>query len=156
MAIKALSASKVVSGCYGSRGGINIMRTRHNIDVMRNIAYLVPFEEGKPLKMLIFRFENGKYFYVANPQNYVRRFLGGIVKRARDACRRLVCWCCYYSESLRPELAWVASVSPVYASEPFSGSSETIVLYEIFSVRLPFLEGLIMFPVLLIYTFTLI
>jgi hypothetical protein len=129
------------------------MRTRHNFDVIRNIAYLVPSEEGKPLKMLIFRFENGKYFYVVNPQNYVQRFLEGVVKRARDACRRMICRCYYYAESLLSELVRVASVSPVCAPEPFSGNSETIVLYENFSVRLPFLEGLTMFPLLLIYTF---
>jgi hypothetical protein len=78
------------------------MRTRHNVDVISNIAYLVPSEEGKPLKVLIFRFENGKYFYVANPLNYVKRFLGGIVRRACDACMRMICRCCCYSESLRP------------------------------------------------------
>jgi hypothetical protein len=54
------------------------MRTRHIINVIRNIAYLVTFEEGKPLRMLIFRFQNGKYFYIANPQNYVQHFLGGL------------------------------------------------------------------------------
>ena len=89
------------------------MRTRHDVNVIRNIAYLVPFEEGEPLKMLIFRFQYGKYFYIANPQNYVQQFLGGLVKRACDACRVMVCQCCYHSESLRPELVRVASVSPV-------------------------------------------
>ena len=89
------------------------MRTRHNVNVIRNIAYLVPFEEGKPLKMLIFRFQIGKYFYIANAQNYVQRFLGGLVERARDFCRFMVCRCWYHSESLRPELARVASFSPV-------------------------------------------
>ena len=89
------------------------MRMGLSVNVIRSIAYLVPFEEGKPLKMLFFRFQNGNYFYVANPQNYVQLFLGGIVKRVRNACRLMVCRCCYHSESLRPELARVASVCPV-------------------------------------------
>ena len=89
------------------------MRTRQIVNVIRKIAYLIPFEEGRPLKMLIFRFQNGKYFYIANPQNYVQRFLGGLVERARDACRLMVCRCCYHSESLLPELAREASVSLV-------------------------------------------
>jgi len=89
------------------------MRARHDVNVIHNIAYLVPFEEGKPPKMLIFRFQNGKYFYVANPQNYVRPFLGGLVKRACNACMLMVCRCCCHSESLRPELARVASFSPI-------------------------------------------
>jgi len=58
------------------------MGARHDVNVIRNRAYLVPFEEGKHLNILIFRFQNGKHFYIANPQNYVRQFLGGLVKGA--------------------------------------------------------------------------